>query len=258
MKLDEGAGPKQKRPYLASECKDLQEAEKWRMQVIKDIGTKVYKIQNASMPEPLIRDLNDEINKLIREKAHWQRRIRELGGAYYPSKSKDEQDNAAIIAPGGYRYFGAARSLPGVKELLAPPVPKDHKRTRYDMYRGIDADYYGYRDDDDGLLQEVEVAAEQKAISRAVEEWNEVQKKKFGDGFDPETAVPKKKQQLEDTFVSHVHVPSREDMENILLEKRKQELLKKYASEELQVEMKLGEQAKQVSIEPTFVSKLNS
>jgi pre-mRNA-splicing factor ISY1 len=27
-----------------------------------------------------IRDLNDEINKLIREKGHWERRIVELGG----------------------------------------------------------------------------------------------------------------------------------------------------------------------------------
>jgi hypothetical protein len=30
-----------------------------------------------------IRDLNDEINKLIREKGHWERRIVELGGPDY-------------------------------------------------------------------------------------------------------------------------------------------------------------------------------
>ncbi len=30
-----------------------------------------------------IRDLNDEINKLIREKGHWERRIKELGGPDY-------------------------------------------------------------------------------------------------------------------------------------------------------------------------------
>lgn len=27
-------------------------------------------------------------------------------------------DETVIVAPGGYMYFGAARNLPGVKELL--------------------------------------------------------------------------------------------------------------------------------------------
>ena len=33
--------------------------------------------------ERRIRDLNDEINKLIREKGHWEVRIVELGGPDY-------------------------------------------------------------------------------------------------------------------------------------------------------------------------------
>eukprot|EP01121_Diplochlamys_sp_Union-15-3_P021419 TRINITY_DN8678_c0_g1_i4.p1 TRINITY_DN8678_c0_g1~~TRINITY_DN8678_c0_g1_i4.p1 ORF type:complete len:246 (+),score=49.59 TRINITY_DN8678_c0_g1_i4:86-823(+) len=220
MKLEETLPPKKKRPFLVSECENLQEAEKWRMQIIKEIGAKVYKIQNASLPEPIIRDLNDEINKLIREKAHWQRRIRELGGAFYPSKSKDDDDNA-IIAPGGYRYFGAAQNLPGVKELLAPPVPKNNKRTRYDMYRGIDADYYGYRDEDDGLLLQVEAPAEQAAREKSILQWNQRQKQKFGEDFDPESTIPQKRPDLEDNLVSLVQIPTREDMEQLLLEKRK-------------------------------------
>lgn len=35
-----------------------------------------------------IRDLNDEINKLIREKGHWEKRIVELGGPNYAATSK--------------------------------------------------------------------------------------------------------------------------------------------------------------------------
>ena len=60
-----------KRPYLATECHSLQEAEKWRHQIIKEIARKVSQIQNAGLGEFRIRDLNDEINKLIREKGHW-------------------------------------------------------------------------------------------------------------------------------------------------------------------------------------------
>jgi len=76
-------GPKQRRPYLASECHDLNEADKWRHQILREIGRKVLDIQNAGLGEHRIRDLNDEINKLMREKSHWEKRILELGGPDY-------------------------------------------------------------------------------------------------------------------------------------------------------------------------------
>ena len=37
----------------------------------------------AGLGEFRIRDLNDEINKLLREKRHWEERIIELGGPDY-------------------------------------------------------------------------------------------------------------------------------------------------------------------------------
>lgn len=37
-----------RRPYLASECEDLREAEKWRKQVISEIARKVSQIQNGN------------------------------------------------------------------------------------------------------------------------------------------------------------------------------------------------------------------
>jgi hypothetical protein len=37
------------------------------------------------------------------------------------------------------------------------------KRTRAEMYRSVDADYYGYRDDEDGVLAPLEAAAEAKS-----------------------------------------------------------------------------------------------
>lgn len=44
-------GPKQKRPYLASEVSDLNEADKWRQQILREIGKKVMEIQNAGLGE---------------------------------------------------------------------------------------------------------------------------------------------------------------------------------------------------------------
>jgi pre-mRNA-splicing factor ISY1 len=41
--------PKQKRPYLATECHDVVEADKWRQQILREIGRKVMEIQNAGL-----------------------------------------------------------------------------------------------------------------------------------------------------------------------------------------------------------------
>ena len=60
------------------------------------------------------------------------------------------------------RYFGAAKQLPGVKELFEKEAPKQVKRSRKDLYSGIDHDYYGFRDEEDGVLLKVEAAAEKK------------------------------------------------------------------------------------------------
>ena len=72
-----------KRPFLSSECESVKEAEKWRHQIIREVSKKVAQIQNAGMGEFRLRDLNDEINKLLREKRHWEDRILELGGPNY-------------------------------------------------------------------------------------------------------------------------------------------------------------------------------
>ncbi|GLT44036.1 hypothetical protein SLA2020_179540 [Shorea laevis] len=83
MKTEEKKKPKERRPYLASECRDLAEADKWRQQIMREVGRKVAEILNEGLGEHRLRDVNDEINKLIREKSHWERRIVELGGPNY-------------------------------------------------------------------------------------------------------------------------------------------------------------------------------
>ncbi|CAG8727130.1 11286_t:CDS:2, partial [Ambispora leptoticha] len=38
--------PKERRPYLASDCTNVREAEKWRQQILREISRKVSKIQD--------------------------------------------------------------------------------------------------------------------------------------------------------------------------------------------------------------------
>ncbi|CAI9766976.1 unnamed protein product [Fraxinus pennsylvanica] len=177
MKEEEKKKPKERRPFLASECRDSAEADKWRQQIMREIGRKVAEIQNEGLGEHRLRDLNDEINKLIREKTHWERRIVELGGPNYTrhsAKMTDLDGNIVDVPnPGGrgpgYRYFGAAKKLPGVRELFEKPPELRKRRTRYDIYKRIDASYYGYRDDEDGILEKLEGPAEEKM--RAAAAW---------------------------------------------------------------------------------------
>lgn len=61
---------------MATECDNVQKAERWRRQIIGELSKKVSQIQNAGLGEFKLRDLNDEINKLLREKGHWEDRVR--------------------------------------------------------------------------------------------------------------------------------------------------------------------------------------
>lgn len=133
-KREELEGPKATRPYLASLCDTVPECEKWRMEIVREVGKKVSMIQNGAraaacasrrtpahgslrtsvrarrvltralstraraaasscphaegLAEHKIRDLNDQINKLLREKHHWEKRIKELGGPDYAVRAR--------------------------------------------------------------------------------------------------------------------------------------------------------------------------
>ncbi|KAG7153406.1 pre-mRNA-splicing factor ISY1 homolog [Homarus americanus] len=250
----EGGTQQQKvrRPYLASECEDLREAEKWRNQVISEIARKVSQIQNAGLGEFRIRDLNDEINKLLREKGHWEVRIKELGGPDYVRVGPKMTDMDGQEAPGnrGYMYFGAAKDLPGVRELFEQEPPPPPRKTRGELMKDIDADYYGYRDDDDGVLIPLERKAERKAIQAAVKQYtnkklaaitgeDEEGEETQENGVEDEDDVESENEEisLDETdersevqrFMAHVpNIPTQADIENALVERKKRELLQTY------------------------------
>jgi len=221
--------PKKKRPHLVELCDNLAEAEKWRIQVLKEISKYVLLIQNDTLEEHKTRDLNDRINKLIREKGHWQRRIKELGGPDYFQHTAMEEDYsgqyAPIKAPGGYFYFGSAKKLAGVAELAKPERKEESKRTRYDLYKGIDGDYYGFRDDDDGILEKKEKMEEENQRNKAIQEWIQTQKEKSGD--DAIIDYPIDHDYYE--RVSKDPIPTISDIELILLQRKKSDLAKKFS-----------------------------
>jgi len=261
MKMEEERGPQERRPGLASECNDVKKAERWRLDVIREIGKKIAQIQNPGLGEFKIRDLNDEINKLLRTKYHWEVRIRELGGPDYKKIAPKMLDREGREVPGNrrYKYFGAAKDLPGVRELFEKPIADDHKKNRAELQRFIDADYYGYMDDDDGILIPLEQAEEQKAVARALEEWRKNKESGTSTTSQPtdddadiyevdDTGIDDEAMDIyfpsvlpsanggvegEPHFIPAVSVPTQKDVEEALVKRRKAELMEKYASESL-------------------------
>ncbi len=233
-KRDQLYGKQGRRPAFARDCHDLGEAERWRRTIIKEISKEVTEIQNGSLGEHKIRDLNDHINKLIREKRHWERQIKMLGGPDYTRQSYRVGGQGAIGSR-GYLYFGAARDLPGVRELFEKQVADSAPRKkRKDLSKLVDAEYYGFGGEDDESLVRVEQKVEVKARKRAIKAWNEANRKRARVGKSGAEAGPgydgSKEASRGTGLKAHVPLPSDEEISKALLARKKAELLKKYVN----------------------------
>ncbi|KAK8725483.1 hypothetical protein OTU49_010881 [Cherax quadricarinatus] len=145
-------------------------------------------------------------------------------------------------------YFGAAKDLPGVRELFEQEPPPPPRKTRGELMKDIDADYYGYRDDDDGVLIPLERKAERKAIKAAVKQYtnkklaamadeedeesqeNGIQDEDDIDSEDEEISLDETDERSEvQRFMAHVpNIPTQADIEAALVERKKRELLQTY------------------------------
>lgn len=180
FKKDFHSGAANRRPLVAAECMSVSEAEKFRRDLVRDVTKLVSQIQNASLGEYRIREINDEINKKMRTKHYWEIRIRELGGGDYKRGKAQYYEVEGKELPGApnYKYYGAAKELPGVRELFAELEESAEKKrlhsrnskSRADLYRLVTPDYYGYRDDDDGELAGPELREEQRRVEAALGE----------------------------------------------------------------------------------------
>eukprot|EP01041_Mallomonas_annulata_P001707 gene1707-3306_t len=271
FKKDFHADANKRRPLLSTDCQSLPDAEKWRRELVREFTKKISAIQNASLGEHRIRELNDEINKISRQKHYWEIRIRELGGSDYTKGRSHFYDVEGKELPGAphYKYYGAAKELPGVRELFAEMENTNEnqrqKRSRADLYKFITPDYYGYRDDDDGVLVPLEDEREKQLIEEAEKEFISKRRKLEEDvrrsggvygatelaeledndnddsdeyavllaqGLDTSTSNNQLQQpsaMTDVTMKAHVFVPSQEDITAEVTERKRQGLLEKYS-----------------------------
>lgn len=257
---------RRKRPFLASECTTVADGEVWRLDIVREISRKVTEIQNgkaytnseafsslfdhelrpkhllleclgcfcrdhtAGLGEHRLRELNDEINKLFREKRHWEKRILELGGPDYTKRvGTAAADGLELPGSGGYKYFGETKNLPGVRELFETVKAKTKKRSRGEIHKHLTIDYYGFMDEDDEDLKRAEAEAEGAMRARAIAEWYASPAAATASGTDADAGSGASRQ-------DHVHEPSKRakpapteaELHAQLAAKRKQLLAKRY------------------------------
>ncbi|KIM82676.1 hypothetical protein PILCRDRAFT_819985 [Piloderma croceum F 1598] len=191
-----------RRPRMASACKSLRDCERWRGEILREISRKVSKIQDAGLTDYEVRDLNDEINTLMREKRHWENQIVALGGANYRRNvAMLDDDGKEVPGTKGYKYFGRAKDLPGVKELFESRKKEDEEESQalsyYKKFMNQGPSYFGDLDESDGKLLEYEQEAEE-------EEWEEAYTNlKAALGLSTESPIPKIPRPNNDAMGSH-------------------------------------------------------
>ena len=136
------------RPSNPADCKDKALAQRFLHDINREISHRMSKIvQMDTFDESAVRKENDEINKLLREKAKWSRRFSALGG---------QIESKSFQAPGKQLFFGVAKQLPEA-------LKGTRKRTRDgDVPKDADADAPAEEGDDDLNDDAIQAAIEEE------------------------------------------------------------------------------------------------
>jgi len=189
LKKEIRLGNRDLRPKNIFEISSITTCERWRRELINDIVKKFTDVHNASLGEYKIREANDELNKMIEEKKQWEDRIKQLGGKDYSEINPMVIESDGIELPGssGYKYFGVAKELPKVRDLLLKDPPAPPRKSRKELYKRITYEYYGYMDNNDE-----EMLNEEKKVEE--EERKKILEKQAKDSIEEEEVILSSKQ----------------------------------------------------------------
>lgn len=167
------------RPRYVQSVDSIPQAERWRTTILSEISINLTRVQDEVLGDFQIRDINDTLNKLFREKRAWEHHIKSLGGADHINYGKDRFENSVVLH--GYRYFGRAKDLPDVKEILAAQQKQQvdikneknaesaSKRVLRERKERVQVLYYGFYDEHAGTdIIDANEASIAKEINAAV------------------------------------------------------------------------------------------
>ena len=214
--------PKDLKSLSPATCTSIPIAEQNRRDTLKEIHRKIGRIQDKELELAVVRTLNDEINESIEKIREWDERIRELGGLSKRTQRRIEEFEAAAIGSDdqtellqfeGKYFFGRARELPEVQDFLKHRQEIDKESTelskmrkqRSEMYAKVNHIYYGLLNEE----QEKLIKAEEDEVFAEVKDAdvNEADLLALKEGL---------------------NIPTQEQVQEYLVERRKAELLKRY------------------------------
>lgn len=159
------------RPRNVRSVTTIRECEKWRHDLIREVSRKITKIQDPLLTEAQIIELNDEINTLMRQKYAWEHHLVSLGGPNYLGKHVPGVSHTGMqFEPNGERYYGRAKDLPHVRELLdareTMRAEAEGLQVELMLPKNLSAEYYGMVELDPCTLSEETEYSEKLARSR--------------------------------------------------------------------------------------------
>lgn len=251
------------RPKYVQSVQSLAQAEKWRSVVLSEISVKLGRIQDLALSDYQIRDLNDSLNSLFREKRSWEYHIKDLGGPDYINFGKNMQ-NVGYTADRdslgayvkGYRYFGRAKDLPDVKEIIEMQEHRRHKGTnktlkapeelekKKDLKELLTPFYYGMYDEMEDETSQAQMEQQvleslNKASGQTSNPLHESKKTTLRETSDPLLMFEQQKSSMirkkhedqtnsdqQSNLISQIKaLPKQDQVEKWILEKRKKSLL---------------------------------
>ncbi|SMN19373.1 similar to Saccharomyces cerevisiae YJR050W ISY1 Member of NineTeen Complex (NTC) that contains Prp19p and stabilizes U6 snRNA in catalytic forms of spliceosome containing U2 [Maudiozyma saulgeensis] len=212
-----------KRPKRVASVTNIKEAIQWRLQLINEFKVLNTRVFDPSLSEDDLREVNDQLNVLVQEKKRWDWHI---NNKLRSSSSKIGSNlNDRFVIGGkvvlGKRYFGRAIELPEIKDyieeqkrkqLLSQPkqlvnakkIPSINAKSN-DEKAQI---YYGQSLDEDAKLK----------LDSFEKHWTPILQR---------VSDTKTDNTPSSTHRITSHIPTQHEMENWLVERRKQDLLKK-------------------------------
>lgn len=175
-----------------------------------------------------MRQLNDEINDMIKQKYAWDHRIHELGGIERKSIQLADKMGIEPLNAHQYQYFGRAKDLPGVKEALEP-YREDQtslSREKEKLFESVDQFYYGFEDvDESELVAEKKAEEEYSTFEGPLADWVTGLPTILPNGVSLTSS-------FEDSVQSFTpkHVPNQKEVQAFLLQQRKAQLLSKFSN----------------------------
>ena len=99
---------------------------------------------------------------MFRTKHAWEVQIAKLGGRNFTNTLTPLDGEGVALGKGGYRYFGAAKNLPDVQQAFEQEkvAEAEARRELKKLARGVNCDYYGWREDEDEELLKAEAVRE--------------------------------------------------------------------------------------------------